>query len=86
MIPTIEKFIAEEIASGRYPNREAVIASGVLMLMRERAEAIEDIQKGMEDFRAGRCKPLDHAFADIRASIGLPPETNVSALHTAKGA
>ena len=39
---------------------------------RESQETIADILESHADIEAGRVKPLDEAFADVRKKIGLP--------------
>mgnify|MGYP003395115925 CR=1 FL=1 len=38
----------------------------------ERRELHEDVQASLEDYAAGRVKPLDQAFDDVRRQLGLP--------------
>ena len=38
----------------------------------ERAEALAGVQRGMADFAAGRHKPMDQVFADMKARHGIP--------------
>ncbi len=38
----------------------------------ERRELQEDVQASLEDYAAGRVKPLDQAFDDVRRQLGLP--------------
>ena len=38
----------------------------------ERRELQEDVQASLDDYAAGRVKPLDQAFDDVRRQLGLP--------------
>lgn len=45
---------------------------------REYEESVAAIREGLEDVAAGRTKPVDEAFADIRRELGLPEQRPVS--------
>jgi predicted transcriptional regulator len=45
----------------------AVLAQALAWEVQERAEAAEGIQRGLDDFAAGRYSPASQVFADIRA-------------------
>jgi len=38
------------------------------------AEALEGIRLGLEETKRGEAQPLDVAFAELRAELGLPPK------------
>ncbi len=42
-----------------------------MLEMVDRAEAIEGVQRGLDDVAAGRTKPLKQAFAEIRAKHAI---------------
>lgn len=67
----LEKFVEEEVASGRFPNRESVVAHALRLLQREREEAIHGIQLGLDDVAAGRVQPLADAFAVLRRDLNV---------------
>jgi antitoxin ParD1/3/4 len=67
----LEQFVQDEVASGRFPNRESVVAHALRLLQREREEAIHGIQLGLEDVAAGRVLPLGDAFADLRRELNV---------------
>lgn len=58
------------VTSGHYESREAVLSEGVL-LVQKRAAAIArfeaEIQKGIDDVEAGRTRPAEEVFAELRA-------------------
>jgi predicted transcriptional regulator len=72
MSPDLELFVQEEVASGRFADREAYIAYAVRMQKLEREDTLAGIRKGLEEADAGLGQPLDEAFADIRRSLNLP--------------
>lgn len=63
-----------DIASGRYQNREAVIAHGLRLLQRDQEEALEGIRLGLADVAAGRVQPLSEAFEDLRRELQVPKD------------
>lgn len=67
----LEQFVAAEIASGRFTDRESVISFALRLMQRDREEAVAGIQAGLADVEAGRVQPLAEAFADLRRGLGL---------------
>ena len=65
----LEQFVAAEIASGRFTDRESVIAFALRLMQRDREEAVAGIQAGLADVEAGRVQPLAEAFADLRRGL-----------------
>ncbi len=72
--PDLEEFVRREIESGRFPNREAVLAHALRLLQRDREEAVAGMKAGLEDVAAGRVQPLDEAFAELRRETDIPDE------------
>jgi putative addiction module CopG family antidote len=68
----LEQFVQQEITSGRFPNRESVVAHALRLLQRDREEAVRGIRLGLQDVAAGRVQPLGDAFADLRRDLDLP--------------
>jgi len=68
----LEQFVQQEIASGRFPNRDSVVAHALRLLQREREEAVTGIRVGLEDVAAGRVQSLGDAFADLRRELNVP--------------
>jgi putative addiction module CopG family antidote len=58
----LERFVEQEVASGHFSDRTAVIEHALRLLQRDRADAIIGIQAGLNDVAAGRMQPLDEAF------------------------
>jgi Arc/MetJ-type ribon-helix-helix transcriptional regulator len=71
MPPDIEAFVHEEISSGRFANREAVIEHALRFLQSDREEAVTGIRLGLEDVAAGRAQPLATAFEDLRGEFKM---------------
>ncbi|MEX2119210.1 MAG: hypothetical protein WD847_06340 [Pirellulales bacterium] len=72
MSPDLELFVQQEISSGRFPNREALVAHALRLLQRDRDEAIAGIRAGLDDVAAGRGEPLQDAFDDLRRELNAP--------------
>ncbi|MCY2992708.1 MAG: type II toxin-antitoxin system ParD family antitoxin [Planctomycetota bacterium] len=72
MAADLEWFVQQEIASGRFPNRDSVVAHALRLLQRDREEAIDGIRVGLEDVAAGRIQSLGDAFADLRRELNVP--------------
>lgn len=68
----LEQFVQQEIASGRFPNRDSVVAHALRLLQREREEAVTGIRVGLADVAAGRVQSLGDAFADLRRELNVP--------------
>jgi putative addiction module CopG family antidote len=68
----LKQFVQQEIASGRFPNRDSVVARALRLLQREREEAVAEIRVGLEDVAAGRVQSLGDAFADLRRELNVP--------------
>lgn len=62
----LERFVEQEVASGRFSNREAVIDHALRLLQREREEAVAGIQAGLADVAARKTQPLRVAFDELR--------------------
>ncbi len=62
---------------GRYASEDEVIDEALRLLHeREQAEqdrVLEGIRLGLEDMKAGRCRPADEVFAEIRREFKIPP-------------
>ena len=62
----LEQFVQQEISSGRFPNRDSVLAHALRLLRREREEAVTGIRLGFEDVAAGRVQSLGDARRSSR--------------------
>jgi len=62
---TLEAFLAELLASGRYSSADEAVREG-LKLLRQReaawARLEQDLRKGVDDIEAGRTVPAEEVF------------------------
>ena len=73
-----EQIVRSLMQGGRYASEDEVIDEA-LRLLRQRQEAeqarvVEGIRQGIEDMNAGRSRPADEVFADIRREFNLSPD------------
>ena len=67
---TLESFVAELVASGRYNSKSEVLREGVRLVQeREARLAALDaaLARGLADAEAGRTKPADEVFDRLEA-------------------
>lgn len=74
----LEQFVEAKVRSGRFTSPDEVIAAGV-RLLRQHEEAAETrvldgIRQGLDEMHAGRGRPAEDVFADIRREFNLPPD------------
>ncbi len=60
----VQQFVKYELATGRYQSTRELVLEGLRLLQRERAESVEGVRAGLNDFAAGRFQTLDEVFAD----------------------
>jgi antitoxin ParD1/3/4 len=74
----LEQFVQARVRSGRFASPEEAIVAGVRLLQRqeeaEEARVAEGIREGLEDMYAGRGRPAEEVFAEIRREFNLPPD------------
>jgi putative addiction module CopG family antidote len=72
----LEQFVQSKVRSGRFTSAEEAITAAVRLLRQqeeaEEARVLEGIRQGLEDMRAGRGRPADDVFSDIRRELNLP--------------
>ncbi len=68
----LQRFVEGELASGHFRSTRELLMEGIRALQRERTEAMEGIQAGLNDIEAGRFQPLDEALAELRRDLGMP--------------
>ncbi len=75
----LERFVQAKVRSGRFTSSDEAITEAVCLLrQREEAEetrVLEGIRQGLEDMRAGRGRPAEEVFEDIRSEFNLPPDS-----------
>lgn len=73
----LEEFVQAKVRSGRFASSDEAIAAGVRWLRQqeeaEEARVVEGIRQGLDDMHAGRGRPAEVVFADIRREFDLPP-------------
>ena len=74
----LQRFVQDQVRSGRFTSEEDAVAAG-LRLLRQRQEAenahtLESIGQGIEEMKAGKGRPAEEVFADIRREFNLPPD------------
>lgn len=73
-----ERIVRSLIQGGRFASEDEVIAEALRLLRDreaiERARVLEGIRRGVEDMNAGRGRPADEVFADIRREFDIPPD------------
>ena len=67
----LEHLLQQEVASGRFADRDAVIAHALQLLRRDREEAVAGIEAGFADVAAGRMQPLHAAFDELRRELSI---------------
>src|SRR4051812_39901713 len=66
----LEQFVQAKVQSGRFASPDEAIAAGMRLLRQqeeaEEARTLEGIRQGLDDMHAGRGRPAEEVFADIR--------------------
>jgi antitoxin ParD1/3/4 len=74
----LEQFVQAQVRSGRFSSPDEAITAAVRLLREqeqtEEARVVEGIRQGLADMRAGRGRPAQDVFADIRREFSLPPD------------
>ena len=72
-----EQLVHSLVRRGRFATADEVIAEALRLLGREddeRERIVAGIQQGIEEMRAGRGRPAEDVFDDIRREFDLPPD------------
>ena len=72
--PDIQEFVRHEVERGAYASASDYIEKVLheqqkRELARQKLDA--ELQKGLDDVRAGRVLPIDEAFAEVRRRLGI---------------
>lgn len=67
--PELSATIQEEMATGNYDSEEQLLRAALLAL-REQREDLAAVQAGIDDWQAGRTRPLAEVTAGIREHFG----------------
>jgi Arc/MetJ-type ribon-helix-helix transcriptional regulator len=65
----LQQFVRDELGSGHYRSTRDLLVESLRLLQRDRAEAAQGIQAGLNDVEAGRFQPLKEAFDDLRKQL-----------------
>jgi len=72
----LEQFIQAKVRNGRFTSFDEAMTAAVRLLRQqeeaEEARTLEGIRQGLEDMRAGRGRPAEEVFADIRREFNVP--------------
>jgi len=71
----LERFVNEKVRSGRFVSTQEAIAEAV-RLLREQEESedsrvLDGIRQGLDEMHAGKGRPADEVFDEIRREFGL---------------
>lgn len=69
---TLEKVVTDLVENGRYNSKSEVLREGVRLVQEREARLREleaKLQAGQDDIDAGRVRPADEVFADLREVI-----------------
>ena len=78
----LEAVVTDLVANGRYNSKSEVLREGVRLVQeREAALARLDaaLDRGIADAEAGRTRPAEEVFAELRAKLGLRRATDDAA-------
>jgi antitoxin ParD1/3/4 len=74
----LERFVQTKVQSGRFASQDEAITEAVRLLRvqeeAEEARLLAGIQQGIDDMKAGRGRPAEDVFADIRREFNLSPD------------
>ena len=69
---TLEKVVTDLVENGRYNSKSEVLREGVRLVQEREARFREldaKLQAGMDDIEAGRVRPAEEVFAELRELI-----------------
>jgi antitoxin ParD1/3/4 len=73
-----ELLVRSLMQGGRFASEDDVIDEALQLLRKredaQRARVLEGIRQGIEDMEAGRGRPADEVFVDIRREFNLSPD------------
>jgi antitoxin ParD1/3/4 len=79
---TLEAVVNDLVARGRYNSKSEVLREGI-RLVQEReaalAEFYEKLDRGLDDIEAGRTRPAEEVFAELRDKYQLMAEADDAA-------
>jgi antitoxin ParD1/3/4 len=74
----LEQFVRAKVQSGRFISFDEAITEAVRLLRQrdeaEEARVLEGIRQGLDNMHAGRGRPAEEVFEEIRREFSLPPD------------
>jgi predicted transcriptional regulator len=67
--PELQSAMQPFLVGGRYADETELLRDALAALGRERSVA--EIQRGLDDVAAGRCRPIDEIDLEIRKKFGF---------------
>jgi antitoxin ParD1/3/4 len=71
----LQRFVRDKVQSGRFTSSDEAITEAVRLLQQreeaEEARVLEGIRQGLDDMKAGRGRPAETVFAEIRQEFNL---------------
>jgi len=67
-----DELAAELIAAGKDPSRTALEALTLYQRLAAQTEEDEAIREGIADMHAGRTRPIDEVFEEMREKYAIP--------------
>ena len=84
---TLEAVVNDLVARGRYHSKSEVLREGIRLVQEREAALAEFYQKldrGLDDIEAGRTRPAEEVFAELRAKYQLMAEADDAAPRRAR--
>ncbi|MBN9315130.1 MAG: type II toxin-antitoxin system ParD family antitoxin [Devosia sp.] len=78
---TLEAVVEDLVRNGRYNSKSEVLREGVRLVQEREAELAalwEKLDKGIADAKAGRTRPAEEVFAELRQRYGLKRSDNAA--------
>lgn len=70
LTPEMERFVEEQVRSGRYASANAIMEAGLRLLREEEEELRREVRVGLDQIERGQVVDGEEAFARLRARIG----------------
>jgi antitoxin ParD1/3/4 len=74
----LQRFVSEKVRSGRFASTQEAIDEAVRLLRNqedvEDARVLAGIRRGLEEMHAGKGRPAEEVFDEIRQEFDLDPD------------
>jgi Arc/MetJ-type ribon-helix-helix transcriptional regulator len=71
--PDKNRLLEKLVADGKFPSRQQALDRAV-DLLRDEAEAVEDIREGLGSIQRGEGTPMEEAVRGLRTKYGIPED------------